>query len=52
MLAEIMRHLQWRRRVQTAHEWRDAERAEYERAVRRIAEQVPAGCGTVRRPRS
>ncbi|MBB4755286.1 hypothetical protein [Actinoplanes lobatus] len=35
MLVEVVRHLLWKRRVAAAHAWRDAERAEYERTVRR-----------------
>lgn len=46
MAVKIVRHLLWRRRVAAAHAWRDAERAEYERAVGRIIEQLPTGSGT------
>ena len=52
MLIEVMRHLMWRRRVKAAHTWRDAERAEYARAVQRITAAAPAGMGTRGRPRS
>ncbi|MEV0902881.1 hypothetical protein [Actinoplanes sp. NPDC049802] len=52
MLAEVIRHVMWRRRVAAAHRWRDAQRAEYEAAVRRIVDLVPTGHGRTGRPRS
>lgn len=52
MLIKIVRHLLWRRRVRAAHAWRDAERAEYRRAVERITALPPAGHGRIGRPRS
>ncbi|MEU8656289.1 hypothetical protein [Actinoplanes philippinensis] len=52
MLVEVMRHLLYRRRVRAVHAWRDAERAEYLRAVQRITAVAPTGMGTMRRPRS
>jgi hypothetical protein len=36
MLAELMRHLLWRRRVRAVHAWRDAEREAYEAAKQKI----------------
>jgi hypothetical protein len=52
MLATVMQHLLYRRRVRAARAWRDTERAEYLRAVQRITALKPAGMGTLRRPRS
>jgi hypothetical protein len=51
MLAEVMRHVLYRRRVNAAQAWRDAQRAEYETAVRRIVEQGAEVPDPVRRPR-
>lgn len=52
MFVEMMRHLLWRRRVKAAHAWRDAERAEYLRAVQRITALSATGHGGIGRPRS
>lgn len=49
---EVLRRLLWRRRVRAARAWRDAERAEYERAVERITALPPTGHGRIGRPRS
>lgn len=54
MLAEVIRHVLYRRRVAAAHAWREAERqqtAEHEAAKRRIIAQGvpdPAGRRTFR----
>lgn len=49
MLATLMRHLLYRRRVQAAHAWRDEQRAEYAQAVQRITAAAPTGMGAIRR---
>jgi hypothetical protein len=36
MLATVMQHLLYRRRVRAAHAWRDAEREAYEAAKQKI----------------
>jgi hypothetical protein len=52
MLTDLARWWRWRRRVRAAQAWRDAERAEYRRAIDRITAVTPSGAGTIRRPRS
>jgi hypothetical protein len=52
MRIEVLRRLVWRRKVELAHAWRDAQRAEYQQAIDRITALEPAGMGTLGRPRS
>lgn len=40
MLAKIMHHLMWRRRVAAAHAWRDYERDQHAAAVERLRQQA------------